>query len=139
MISSPSGKEYGITREKLMEILPFRNLNTQLVYAMTCDSHIKIGRAHSPQARAQGLQTSHVKFVSLIAMWHPSIISEPDAHRTLQQFRVRSEWFQDNIEVRTHIGKWFGLECERRPFCLGLVKKDNESLRAAYERSRFRQ
>lgn len=70
------------------------------VYFVTDGEAIKIGKANNPKSRLSGLQTSHHKPLTILAVTPGNETLEREFHRIFDSKRLRGEWFQDCDEVR---------------------------------------
>ena len=64
---------------------------------------IKIGYSNDPEQRLRKLQDGNPELLKLIAVIPGDRQRERDAHRNLEPFRCRGEWFRPNGEVFDYI------------------------------------
>lgn len=73
------------------------------VYFISDGEAIKIGFSEKPNVRFSGLQSAHVKQLTLLGTAPAKIHSEYDVHQRFAHLRIRGEWFQDSPELRLFI------------------------------------
>ncbi len=73
-----------------------QNRRNKLIYIISSGDFFKIGISNNPQKRLKTIQTSAPQPAFLRKIYNPSCLArnlEAEAHRRLDKFRARGEWF----------------------------------------------